>query len=109
MRGASPAGLTIGRILAAVGLIVCVPAGLYLISVALEAAAAVLARSATPWALAGSAPYRGPRAARHDLRALDAGIPYEARLLNRASGMLAPGQVPATARGRCLASTIGAR
>ena len=41
-QGASQAGLTIGRVLAAVGLIVCIPAGLYLISVALEAAGIVL-------------------------------------------------------------------
>ena len=38
----SPAGLLAGRILALIGLVVCVPAGLYLISIAMESLGVVL-------------------------------------------------------------------
>ena len=38
----SPASLLAGRILALIGLVVCVPAGLYLISIAMESLGVVL-------------------------------------------------------------------
>lgn len=38
----SPAGLLAGRVLALIGLVVCVPAGLYLISIAMESLGIVL-------------------------------------------------------------------
>lgn len=41
-QGASLASLTIGRVLAAVGLVICIPAGLYLISIAMDSLGIVL-------------------------------------------------------------------
>ena len=41
-RSASTASLTIGRVLALIGLVVCIPAGLYLISIAMDALGMVL-------------------------------------------------------------------
>lgn len=41
-RGASLASLTIGRVLAAVGLVIFIPAGVYLISIAMDSLGIVL-------------------------------------------------------------------
>ena len=41
-QGASTASLTVGRVLALIGLVVCIPAGLYLISIAMDSLGIVL-------------------------------------------------------------------